>query len=251
MRITRGVTVLMCLLMCPIARPAFSQSAPTPQQSLQVPRYNCPGDPPGNLASFDCRFTKAQRAEHLVTSSVTDQAMLGAALTAAFAHVRNDPPEWSRRWDGYGRRAASRYERKLLGGTAQFAVGALLGDDHRHVTYAADPLIETRRDGVSPRLQHAFMDWLMVRRSAKDARGRRLPNLPLFAGALANGFAGYTWLPDREATIAASFRRAAGPLETALLGSLYSEFGPEIGRMLGAIFKRGRVPSPARVPEGK
>jgi hypothetical protein len=207
---------------------------------LGVRRYNCPGDPPGNLAAFDCNFTKMMRLEHLITSSVTDQAMLGALFTGAFAHLRNDPEEWSQSWNGLGRRVLSRYERKFLGGVTEYSLGALMKTDPRHVTYAADPLIANRRGGTRARIGHAFMDWATVRRSSKSATGARLPNVPLFAGALANGFSGRYWYPPREATTSRSLRRALGPLETALVGSFYAEFGPEVGRALGAMFKHKR-----------
>jgi hypothetical protein len=44
--------------------------------------------------------------------------------------------------------------------------------------------------------------------------------------------------------VKASLMRAAGPLETALMSSFYSEFSPEVARLIGSIFKRG----PKRVP---
>ena len=229
-----------CAVACLIARPAFSQDIQGVPGHFEVERHRCPGDPVGNLASFDCTFTKTMRAEHFVTSTVTDQAILGALFTGMFAHLRNDPPEWNKTWDGLARRVGSRYERKILGGGAEFVVGLAMRTDPRHVSYDSDPRIrdEDRHGGGWARAGHAVLDWATVPRSAVDAKGRRLPNLPLLAGALANGFAGRYWYPDRLRTTSQSLWRAAGPLETALVGSCYAEFGPEISRALGSMFKR-------------
>jgi hypothetical protein len=226
----------------------IQQPPPNVQGKLTVPRFNCPGDPPGNLAAFDCSFTMGRRVEHFITSSITDQAVLGAVITGLFAHLRDDPPEWDTGLDGFGRRVGSRYERRIVGGLAELAVGAIMQSDPRHVTYASDPLITNPRGGPGARIRHAVVDWLTVRRSAQDAKGRHLPNLPLLASAVANGLAGQTWYPKRLRTGAEVLQRAAGPLQTALLGSFYAEFSPEIGRMLGAMFRRGVVPSPTRNP---
>ncbi len=231
----RSILAITGLLVA--GQPVFSQTT-TMDQPVEEYRHTCPGDPPNNLAAFDCSFTKMQRLDHYVASSITDQAILGAAFAGAFAHLRKDPQEWRKDWGGYSRRVGIRYERKVLGGAAQYAVGALMGTDPRHVTYAADPLITRRRGGAGPRISHALMDWVTVRKSAADAKGKRRPNLPLFAAALANGFAGNLWQPKREATVAKSLRRSTGPLQTALLGSFYNEFSPEVGRMLATLVKR-------------
>ena len=129
-------------------------------------------------------------------------------------------------------------------GLATFTVGAALRDDPRHIRYAADPLIESKKTGIRPRIGHAFMDWVTVRRSQADGAGRRLPNLSLFAGAAASGFVGNAWYPDSKATPGQAAIRASNSLATALASSFYTEFQPEIGRLLGGIFKR-RSPPPA------
>jgi hypothetical protein len=243
------VAAVILLLM---AQPSFSQDIQGVPGHFEVNRYWCPGDPFGNLASFDCSFTKTMRAEQFVTSTVTDQAILGAGFTGLFAHLRNDPPEWQKNWDGLGRRVASRYERKILGGGVEYVVGLAMKTDPRHVHYDSDPRIsdKNRQGGAWARAGHALGDWATVPRSAVDARGRRLPNLPLLAGALANGFAGRYWYPDRQRTTSQSLRRALGPLETSLVGSYYAEFGPEIGRALGSIFKRRPKAPPVPQPGG-
>src|SRR6266478_1628470 len=116
----------LCLVYCLIAGPAFSQQMQEMPARLDVPRRTCPGDPPGNLSSFDCSFTAGHRLEKFVGSSVTDQAMLGATFFGLVAHLRQDPSEWKRDWTGFGYRVGSRYGQNFAKGLTTFAVGSLL-----------------------------------------------------------------------------------------------------------------------------
>jgi hypothetical protein len=205
-------------------------------------RRTCPGDPPGNLTSVDCNFTHNQRVTNLITGSITDQAVLGAVFFGAVAHVRDSPQEWSRDGAGFGYRVGSRYAQGLSKGVAEFGFGELMRTDPRHVSYAGDPRVKNPPT-TGRRIAHALMDFLTVRRSAADGGGRPLPNLPLFAGATASGLVGNLWYPDSQRTAGQTAMRASGSLATALAGSFYTEFSPEIARLLGAITKRGKSPA--------
>lgn len=239
-----------CLLLA--NGPIAAQQMQDLQKSLTVERRQCPGDPPGNLASLDCRFSSAQRFDQFVSTSLTDQAMLGATFYGTMAQIFKNPPEWDRDWTGYGYRVGSRYAQNLAKGLTNYAFGSLLRSDPRHISYASDPRIAegSRKTGVRPRIAHAFMDFLTVRRSSPDGAGRPLPNIPLFAGAAASGFVGNTWYPDRLATPEHAAMRAVSSLGTALAGSFYTEFQPEIGRLLGSIFQK-RSSKPSRAGDGK
>jgi hypothetical protein len=205
---------------------------------LAVKRVVCPGDPSGNLASVDCNYTMTLRLTDFVSGSVTDQALLGAVFFGSVAELRKDPPEWKRNWSGYGYRVGSRYAQNLSKGLTEFTFGVIMRTDPRHVSYASDPRIKVHKSGVVPRIGHAFADWATVRRTSEKGDGIPLPNLPLFAGAAASGFVGNAWYPDRLSTPGQALLRGSSSLGTALASSFYTEFSPEIGRMLGAIFKR-------------
>ncbi|HEV2200498.1 MAG TPA: hypothetical protein VGR73_11815 [Bryobacteraceae bacterium] len=238
--------VRLWLALCLLGIPAFPQSAPAipaMQGQLAVPRRTCPGDPAGNLASIDCNFTPSQRWEQFVTGSVTDQALLGATFFGSIAQLMDDPAEWKKDWTGLGERIGARYAQNFAKGLTEYTFSAMLYTDPRHVSYANDPRIANHKRGVKPRIGHAFMDFLSVRRSSPSGDGRALPNVPLFAGAAASGFVGYAWYPDRLATPQQAAQRASFSLGTALAASFYNEFQPEVGRLLGAIFKRGKTPS--------
>src|SRR5579862_1354932 len=81
-----------------LAGPALAQERPaaTAQDLRQVQqalhRENCPGDPAGNLASFDCNFTRRVRLVEFLSTSVTDQAAGGAAFFGSFAYIAHRDP---------------------------------------------------------------------------------------------------------------------------------------------------------------
>ncbi len=223
---------------------AAASTAQTPQSTAPVAavRRTCPGDPAGNLASTDCSFTLGLRVKSFVEGSVTDQAMLGAIVFSAVAQARNDPHEWGRGWDAFGMRVGSRYAQTVTKGVAQFVSGAALGVDPRHVSYLSDPLVHLPPT-TGRRIGHAFMDFLTVRRSAVDGAGTRLPNIPVFAGSASSAFVGDLWYPRSARSGGQVALRAGGSLATALGASFYNEFSPDIGRLLGALVKRGGTPS--------
>jgi hypothetical protein len=251
------------LLFIPLAG-ASLLSGQTGTSGQTAIRRTCPGDPAGNLASVDCSFTLTLRFQNLVTSSISDQAMLGSVFYGTIAHVMNDPHEWGRGWAGFGDRVGSRYGQNLGKGIVEFSFGAALKIDPRHVSYASDPLIQPAAAGqgcvgapapgtvvpatVRRRIGHAFMDFLTVRRSSEDGCGHRLPNIPLFAGSAAGAFVGDLWYPPSARTPEEIGLRAAGSLATALGSSFYTEFSPELGRVLGAIFKTGKTPTSPPAP---
>ncbi|HLW75751.1 MAG TPA: hypothetical protein VKS01_02180 [Bryobacteraceae bacterium] len=231
----------MCLL---LAAGVFGQTAPLAPMASQLTRRACPGDPAGNVASTDCSYTMTMRFEGLWTSSLSDEALLEAAIFGGVDEIRNSPAEWGRTWSGYGYRAGSLYAQNLTKGLAEFGFGFAMRTDPRNVSYANDPAV-TKPATFGRRVGHAFKDVVTVRRSKEDGNGKRWPNVPLFAGATASGLIGEFWYPDSARTNTAMAMRAGGSIATAIGSSFYTEFSPEIGRALGAIFKRRPPPLPS------
>jgi hypothetical protein len=238
----------LCVAACWLAGPAFPQGAAQAQRQVQkaLNRETCPGDPPGNLEHSDCSFTAKQHLTQFVAGSLTDQALVGATFFGTmaqfgfpFGNRSGEPPEQD--WNGLGYRVGSRYAQNLTKGLTVYTFSSVMRTDPRHLSYVNDPgsKLSGKAPGIGPRLGHVFVDWVTVRRSTLEGNGRRLPNLPLFAGAAASGYVGNIWYPDRLTTNSQALQRGVGSLGTALLSSFYTEFSPEIGRMLGAVFKRG------------
>ena len=76
-----------------------------------------------------------------------------------------------------------------------------------------------------------------------------IPNAPLFAAALVSGSVGNLWYPDRQTTRSETLRRTGNALASALMSSVYHEFSPEVGKLLGGLMRRGRTPKPAPTPK--
>jgi hypothetical protein len=229
------------------ASQAFPADGPNRAATIAEVAKNCPGEPPGNLASIDCSFSESSRIEQFVAGSLTDQAILSATFFGFVAQLRKDPAEWKRDGAGFGYRVGTRYAQNMAKGLTGYGFGAAMRVDPRHISYAGDPRIGKHNPGVRPRIGHAFMDWLTVRRSSPNGAGKPLPNLPLLAGAAASGFAGYAWYPDRLATPKEAALRASSSLGTALAASFYNEFQPEVSRLLSTLFKR-RTPAKTAGP---
>ena len=231
---------------------AQSMTVPSPEdmRALQsdLKRRDCPGDPPGNLMSFDCSFTTKMRWIEFASSSLTDQALTGASFFGGIGYLlHRDPPEWGRGWGGAGRSIGTRYSQNLAKGSSTFLFSVVMQADTRNVSLASDPGF--RHDGppsTSGRIGHALFDWATVRHSRVDGNGHRWPNLPLWAGATVSGVVGNAFLPSGTATTKTAVITATSSLATALAASFYTEFSPELGRLLGGLFKRGRVQSPVR-----
>ena len=187
------------------------------------------------------------RLDSLVSGSVTDQALLEAVLFGAVDEIRNDPAEWARSWTGYGFRTGSLYAQNLTKGLTEFGLEYIMKADPRNISYASDPK-STKPPTIGRRIGHAFLDTMTERESAVDGAGTRWPNLPLFAGATTSAFIGDLWYPNSARTPTAIALRAGGSIASALGASFYTEFSPEIGRVLGAIFKRRPPAVPTSTP---
>ena len=264
---------LQCLLLLvPVALTAVTHAQAIPlnrEATIQV----CPGAFPTDLTATDCRYKIKQRTLDFVSGSVTDQAILGAVVFGLGAQVTQSPSEWKRTWDGYGRRAGSRYTQAVGKGAAQYLVGLIVNDDPRFLAYRDDPrVIRCRRDAVCAlttrassnaaapcanptpetldalthdgwqRFGHAWYDVITVRHSTVHGDGRRIPAFSRFAGEFGGAYAGYPWYPAAENSFAQVGQRAAGAFGTALLSSFYTEYKPEITNLLGAVFRRGSQP---------
>src|SRR5277367_591779 len=109
----------------------------------------CPGAFPTDLTASDRRYKPKQRTLDFATGSVTDQAVLGAAIFGLGAQIIQSPSEWNRTWDGYGRRVGSRYTQAVGKGAAQYLVGLILNDDPRFLAYRDDPgVVRRKRDAI-------------------------------------------------------------------------------------------------------
>lgn len=218
---------------------------PTPSEQQGV--LLCPGGFPTDLTMTDCAFTHKQRFQQWITTSFTDQAMLGAFIYGTGAEILRTPGEWPRTWLGLGDRVGVRYTQGAARGTAEYLMGSLLQDDPRHLSYKDDPhtpygtkvvscengQITTKTYTVGPpavgtRIAHAFLDSVTVLKSSSCGNGKRMPALTRLVGIAAGVYAGYGWNPGPENTIGNASERAVLSYTSTLVGSFYTEFSPEL-----------------------
>jgi len=250
---------------------AYSQQNDNPQENARrradtIGRLTCPGGFPTDLTVINCSYTLRQRGNDFFTGSVSDQAILGAVVFGAGAQILKSPGEWGRTWDGYGRRVGVRYNQAVAKGAAEFLIGSAFSEDPRHISYRSDPhFVNLQRDrlnriasgksvdrdpydqtapGAWKRIGHAFYDSVSVRRSRPDGNGSRWPAVSRFVGAFASGYGGYAWYKRPENTFANAGLRAAQSFGTDVAASFYTEFSPDISKLLGAVLKRGRQQKP-------
>jgi hypothetical protein len=263
---TWNILIVFVMALC-VSLPAALAQETTPaaeQLQTQAPAQNpapktdtrrsCPGSFPTDLTVIDCSFTIGKRFENFANGSLTDQSILSAAFFGLMAQGLQTPSEWRRTFDGYGRRVGVRYNQAVAKGSAQFLVGWILHDDPRHIRYYDDPLFLKKHTPGSAnftgpvdrhaglrRAWHAVYDSLTVRHSAENGQGARIPAFSRFAADFGSAYGGYAWYRGPENTFEKAGLRAAGSLGTELLSSFYTEYKPEVGRAMGALFKRGRT----------
>lgn len=242
------------------AQRRFEKRTPE-KQKTKDDRIPCPGSFPTDLNVTDCSFKPVMRLENLVTNSLTDRSLGGAAFYSLVAQGFQSPSEWHRTWKGYGLRVGVRYNQAVAKGTAQFLAGSIIHDDPRHVSYDNDPHHYREFKGISDspatgaltiphkqwkRVWHAVFDSVTVPQSSSDGLGRRLPAFSRFIGDIGSAYGGYAWYPGPENRLPKAAQRAAGSLGSDLASSFYTEYKPEITKILsrvGASLKIGGKPA--------
>jgi hypothetical protein len=227
--------------------PAQGQVTTYPTPSEQQGILLCPGGFPTDLTMTDCAFTQHQRFQQWITTSFTDQAILGAFIYGLGSEILRTPNEWPRTWLGLGDRVGVRYTQAAARGTAEYLMGSLLQDDPRHLSYKDDPHtpygtkvvscengeLTTRTYAVGPpavgrRIGHAFLDSVTVLKSSSCGNGKRMPAYTRLVGIAAGVYGGYGWNPGPENSIGNVSERAVLSYASTLVGSFYTEFSPEL-----------------------
>jgi hypothetical protein len=244
------------------------QSAPLPapterftQPGQQVGRLVCPGSFPTDLTVTNCEYTAGLRVHQWITTSFTDESMLGAIVYGTGAEIIRSPSEWARTWQGLGQRIGVRYTQAAARGSAEYIMGNILQDDPRHLSYKNDPhthygmkVVSCNAEGIETkwygapahlvllRIGHPFLDAATVLHSSPCGNGRRLPALDRLVGVWAGAYAGNPWYPQSQNTLSNVGQRAGMAYASTLLGSFYTEFSPEITRGITRLFSSSRKP---------
>ena len=140
--------------------------------------------------------------------------VVGAAISAGFAQLGDQPNDWPQGGDGYGRRLASAAGRTVVHASLEAGSAAALGYDMRY-----RPSTET---GFIPRLGHAVLGSV----TARNARGGGVLAIPRLVGAAGGAAAQSAWQPAGGVDARFVGRNVLGSVAIGAALNVFREFRP-------------------------
>lgn len=149
---------------------------------------------------------------------------LGArvAFSAALDQRANAPRSWDEGASGFGKRVAARAALTLSQSGLQHGTAALMKLDPRGDQMRCACTHPLRRTA------HALARTFVTR----DARGRSVPNAPLFAGAFGGAMLARTWYPRTDGPGREAVRVASLTIVAQAGTNVFREFAPELKRLV-------------------
>lgn len=183
--------------------------------------------------------------------AVTPSGIFGAAFTAGFAQLTNNPTDWGGGAAGYGKRFGTRFTQGLTKSTTESLVGIVDHEDPRLRASNEAGTMLTKPSRIMPRLGQALLKTIWSTRDPYADGSARRSSLAYgrIAGSFASGFIGMAWTPDPNNTVG----QALGRTGTAFAGyvgtSVWTEFQPDVIRLVGAMIGQ-RKPTPTMLAAG-
>jgi hypothetical protein len=169
MNLGRGRSIL-CFLAMSLAAVGMAQSSPAPP------------DDPGSLP-----LTGKQRSDRFFKEYLGSPfTHIAAAGASSGGRIGNDPREWTRSWEGYGKRVGTIFAWFTIHAGMHEAGDAALGLDPRYFRCRC-------RGGLRQTWNALQMSFL-----AYDREGHKRVDFPQFAGAYGSGMIVTTWYPQRH-----------------------------------------------------
>jgi hypothetical protein len=132
----------------------------------------------------------------------------------------NDPPEWGRGAEGYGKRMASGFGRSFVRRSVEAAGAAALGHDPRYIRCPCD--------GKWKRVAHAFSQSVLT----YDNDGKRVFGYARVGARYAGTMSELAWFPDRYGW-KDGFREGSQSFLTVGAFNVAREFWPDIKGVFG------------------
>ena len=196
---------IICSLAMSCAAVGMAQSAPIPPDA--------PGYVSLNAKQRSDRFFK----EYL-GSPFTYIASAGAA---SGGQIGNDPKEWTRSWEGYGKRVGTTFALFTIDSGVHEAGDAMFGLDPRYFRCRC-------RGGMRRTWNAVEMSFL-----AYDRKRRKRFDLPQLAGAYGSGMIVTTWYPKRYDPLVQGVQMGYQQMGFVVAINLIREFSPELKRFFG------------------
>lgn len=126
------------------------------------------------------------------------------------------PSEWRQGAGGFGRNYGGAFTERVTFHTARFLTGVVTREDPRYRPSTSHNLFVRSLHAIA----YSFID-------LSDS-GHRMPAISNFAGAMAAGFVGNSYLPSAFSDVTHAGQRATLRFGTLAAGNLFREFAPQI-----------------------
>lgn len=148
---------------------------------------------------------------------------IAAAGAASGSQMGNDPKEWTRSWEGYGKRVGATFALFTIDTGVHEAGDAMLGLDPRYF-----------RCECSGGLRRT---WSAIEMSflAYNGQRRKRFDLPQLAAAYGSGMIVTTWYPKRYDPLVQGLQMGHQQMGYVVGINLIREFGPELKRFFGKV----------------
>lgn len=146
----------------------------------------------------------------------------GAGLwsTTWSTFVTNSPEEWHGRWEGWGKRFASREASVAISNTGEALFSQVWGEDPRYIT--------DHKGTIKQRVGRAILQGV----AAHNRRGELMPAYARYLGTFGGNWARNSWMPPSgkgpDQIVISSIYGFGG----RMVGNGFTEFWPEIKKLL-------------------
>jgi hypothetical protein len=192
--------------------PAAKPQGP-PAISLKVVPAQAPYEP----------LSAKQRVEWAASETFGLESWLVGIWTAGIGTARDKPEEYGPHWDGFAKRYAMRFTGIAASNTIEAGLGAIWGEDPRYVRNQNLPF--------KKRVGNVFLYSFM----ARNREGKRMPAYARYIAIPGNNFLSNTWRVGSESTTNQALARTGYGLLADVAGNAWSEFWPDVRRM---VFRR-------------
>jgi hypothetical protein len=158
------------------------------------------------------RPTSKERFRRYASNAFGVSAVIGSGIGATFGQISNDPPEWERTAEGFGRRFASNYGEGAIRNTVSYGLSEAFKLDNRFE--------KSGKKNVGSRIKHVFL----ASYTTRTKNGNRIPDFPYAVGTFAGSItAAEVWYPNRY-SYKDGFREGTISLGTRFGVNLLREF---------------------------
>jgi hypothetical protein len=167
------------------------------------------------------RISLREHFDLYVDDTYTPASLLGPVVGAALTQwTTHNPRQWGQGFDGYGRRVASGYGRKVIANTVAFPIAYLDHEDPRYYP--------STRKGIWPRARYALIHTFVTRKTT----GGEMPFFSRIAGTYAAAFAANAWYPASSADTGHALYRGSTAMASSIVYNELREFWPDLRKIL-------------------